>query len=247
MAMGKFRRDQGVARNFDQINKQMACRFHAGQYLSIICAAVALTLAYAPMSKAQIVIGPSTSLANLTNGETIIVGDKAFTDFSISGDFSASQVTVTEITEDGNYGIRFGGLFLGGMAGADMILGYQVSVTNSDNLISSANMLFNGFVGGGTGEASVVEQVFTNTPPVFYGQFAVFVTESTSELSNSLPIIPPQSLLTISKDVSVEAVIPALSEISTIDQTFTQVPEPSTLALAAAGLSGLFLLRRRKH
>jgi hypothetical protein len=39
----------------------------------------------------------------------------------------------------------------------------------------------------------------------------------------------------------------AFATISTIDQTFTQVPEPSALALAAAGFAGLVLLRRRRH
>jgi len=60
-------------------------------------------------------------------------------------------------------------------------------------------------------------------------------------------INPPQPLLYINKDVELTAFFPADSSISDIYQTYTQVPEPSALALVAAGLSGLFLLRRRKR
>jgi hypothetical protein len=248
MTMGKFGRDQQVARNIRQFDNRTVCRVRGGQLLSIICAAVALAVACAPDSKAQTILGPSVSLASLTNsGADLIVGDKEFDNFSISGDYQASQVNVTPIQENGDYGIRFSGGFVAGGQTEDLILGYQVSVTNSPDEISAANLLFNGAVTFGTGLAEVVEQVFTNNPPAFYGQMAVFATATTNQLSTSLPIIPPQTFLSINKDVELTAQLPAFSSISIIDQTYTQVPEPSTLALAVAGLSGLFLLRRRKH
>ena len=190
--------------------------------------------------------GPSSSvsLASLTNGETLVVGDKAFTDFSISGDFLAGQVTVTPITVGGNFGIEFGGNFSTSNSALDMVLGYQVSVTNSANLISAANLSFNGMVTGGTGLAEVIEQVFTNGS--IYGQMSVFATATSSNLTTSLAINPPQPMLEINKDVLLTATVPAFSSITTIDQTFTQVPEPSALFLVAAGFSGLALLRRRR-
>jgi hypothetical protein len=211
-----------------------------------ICAAVALAIAFAPASNAQIVIGPTVSLASLTNvGGDVLVGDKDFSDFSISGSFSAGQINVTSITENGNFGIRFSGAIVSGANPMDLILGYKVSVTNSPDLISQANLLFNGSVSG-TGLASVVEQVFTNNND-FAGQMNVFVTATSSKLSDSLAITPPQPFLTLSKDVLVDATLPAFASISTIDQTFTQVPEPSVLALVAAAFTGLALLRRRRH
>jgi hypothetical protein len=208
--------------------------------------AVALVAAHASVVSAQVVQGPSISMANLTNGATIVVGDKAFTDFSISGNFNANQVNVTPIIENGNFGIRFSGALVSGGSAMDLILGYQVSVTNSFNLISQANLLFNGVVVNGPGLAEITEQVFTNNND-FYGQMVVFATQSNSVLSASLPITPPQPFLNINKDVLVTAELPAFSSISTIDQTFTQVPEPSTLVLAAAGIAGLTVLRRRRR
>jgi hypothetical protein len=185
-------------------------------------------------------------MASLTNGGDVLAGDKDFSDFSISGSFSASQVNVTPIEEGGNFGIRFSGGLVSGGNPMDLVLAYQVSVTNSPDLISAANLLFNGQVVGGTGLAEVVEQVFTNNN-AFYGQMFVFASQATNQLFASLPIVPPQQLLTINKDVLITATLPAFSSISTIDQTYTQVPEPSTMALAVAGLPGLLLLRRRRH
>ncbi|HXI83109.1 MAG TPA: PEP-CTERM sorting domain-containing protein [Verrucomicrobiae bacterium] len=216
------------------------------QYLFAICAIVAVAVAYAPTASAQIVIGPTVSLASLTNdGGDVLVGDKDFSNFSISGDFSASQINVTSITINGDFGIRFSGAIVSGSNPMDMILGYKVAVTNSPNLISKANLLFNGTVTG-TGLAEVVEQVFTNNNQLA-GQMFVFASTTTNKLSDSLAIQPPQPFLTLSKDVIVTASLPAFASISTIDQTFTQVPEPSALALVAAGFTGMALLRRRRR
>lgn len=218
----------------------------AGHYFSIICIGAGLAVAGASSARAQTVLGPTVSMASLTNsGGDLLVGDKDFTDFSISGSFAAGMVNVTPIQEnDGDFGIRFSGAFVAGGAPMDMVLSYQVSVTNSPNLISAANLLFNGQVTFGTGLAQVVEQVFTNGN-YFYGQMSVFATAITNQLSASLPIVPAQPELGINKDVLITATLPAFSSISEIDQSYTQVPEPSTMALVAAGFSGLLLLRRR--
>ena len=217
----------------------------ATRYLFAICVAVALAVAHAPASQAQIVLGPTVNLADLTNGQDLIVGDKEFTDFSISGGLQASQVNVTSITENGNFGIRFSGAFTSGASPLDFTLGYQVSVTNSPNLISAANLLFNGTVTG-PGLAQVAEQVFTNNNNLV-GQLVVFASATSNQLSATLPITPPQKFLTLSKDVHLDATLPAFATISTIDQTFTQIPEPSALILLAAGIPGLALLRRGRH
>jgi len=218
------------------------------RYISIAAALITALVIFSPVTRAQI-LGPSISLASLTNaGADLIVGDKEFDNFTVSGNFSASQINVTPIEEGGNFGIRFSGALVAGGSSEDLLLGYQVTVTNSINLISQANLAFNGVVVNGPGLAEVVEQVFTNNAaPSLYGQMFVFATQNASVLSTNLVITPPQPGLSINKDVELTAMLPAFSSISTIDQTYTQVPEPSTLAMAAAGLAGMFLLRRRRH
>ncbi len=228
------------------VDHRKLCDISFGRRFLLVCAAFAfLAIGYTPVSKAQIILGPSINMTNLVNGGDILVGDKDFTDFTISGDFQASQVNITPIIENGDFGIRFSGALVAGGSAMDLILGYQVSVTNSPDLIADANLLFNGVVVGGPGLAEVVEQVYTNNN-MFYGQMDVFATQTTNQLSASLPIVPPQPFLNINKDVLITASLPAFSSISTIDQTFTQVPEPSALVLVAAGFTGLALLRRRR-
>jgi PEP-CTERM motif-containing protein len=207
----------------------------------------ALALFVEPRSQAQTILGPTVSLASLTNGSGILVGDKFFNNFTISGTFNASQVSVTGIKDSFGFGIQFGGALIAGNSSADLILGYNVTVvTNAPLLISDAHLRFNGTVVGGSGLAEVVEQVY-NSNSVFLGQMFVFDTPTTNQLESTLLIQPPQQQLILSKDVLLSASISAFSSISTIDQTYSQslIPEPSAFALSAAGLAGLFLLRRR--
>jgi hypothetical protein len=194
--------------------------------------------------------GPSYSLTSLTNGGDVLVGDKDFSNFFTSGDPYASNITVTGFIDgDGNYGLQFGGGFAANDNLMDFQIGYMVNVTNSANLIDGAALSFNGVVvGGGDGLAEVVEQVVTNmdmTNP--YGQMSVYATPSSEVLSTNIAINPPQAYLNLEKDVLVDSfTITAYSSISTIDQSYMQIPEPSTIVLVGLGLfGGLAVLRRR--
>jgi hypothetical protein len=208
---------------------------------------VALATICASSTQAQIFFGSPVSLASLTNGGSILVGDKLFSDFGISG-YNASNIYVQGIEEDGNdYGIQFqGGFVATDNSNMDIHLSYQVNVTNSANLIAGANLSFNGVVVGGAGLAEVTESVYTNTD-YFYGQMDVATTQSTEELSTNMVINPPQAQLNLDKDVVTYAINLSYASISTINQSFVQVPEPSTITLAIAGLTGLLMLRRRRR
>ncbi len=213
-----------------------------------ILAAFTLVLFTGSSTQAQIFFGSPVTLNTLTNSSgSLLVGDKLFSNFAISG-YNAHSLKVQGIEEFGSdYGIQFSGPIIANNSSMEFTLTYQVNVTNSSMLISQANLSFNGVVVGGPGIAEVTEDVDTNTS-YFYGQMNVYATQSSSNLTTSLGITPPQPQLNLDKDVFVYTVhLDAFSSISTINQSFAQVPEPSTIVLAVAGLSGLLLLRRRKH
>ena len=84
-----------------------------------------------------------------------------------------------------------------------------------------------------------------------YGQMSEYATPNTNVLSTNMTVFPPQEYLNLEKDVLVDSfTITAYSTISEIDQTYdqvSQIPEPSTMALAAAGVTGSVLLVRRRR
>jgi hypothetical protein len=217
------------------------------RHLANIIAAVALAVACAPGTQAQTLVGSPISLATLTNsGSDLIIGDKEFSNFGISG-YQASNITVQGIIEYGSdYGIQFQGGFSSSNGSMDVILSYQVEVTNSANLISAANLDFNGFEFGPNGVAEVTEAVYTNMS-YLYGDMSVYASPGSNVLSATMAINPPQPELDLNKDVFTYAIDLSYASISTINQSYEQVPEPSTIALAAAGLTGLLLFRRRRN
>src|SRR5271170_4406186 len=81
-----------------------------GRYLLAICAMVALAISCSSSTQAQVFYPPAVTLASLTNsGATLLVGDKLFSHFGITG-YNAGSITVEGIEEYGSdYGIQFSG------------------------------------------------------------------------------------------------------------------------------------------
>jgi hypothetical protein len=215
----------------------------------LVCGAVALCVAYAPITQAQVTNltdGGTISLSDLGTGNfSILVGDKLFSDFGITG-YDASNIVVQGIIENGNdYGIQFQGGFSSSNGSMEVNLSYAVNVTNSNNLISGANLSFNGLVLGSNGVAEVTEAVYTNTS-YLYGDMTVYASPSSNLLSTTMSINPPQSGLNIDKDIFTYAINLSDASISTINQSFVQVPEPSSIVLSLVGVFALLSFRRRK-
>lgn len=219
--------------------------------VAFIC--ILLVLCASRPAAAQLTYGPAISLTTLTNsGETLLVGDKVFSNFFTVGDSYASNIMVQTLISNGNYGLAFSGGFAASYGNdMDFRIGYMVGPTNgSPNLISGADLAFNGVVlGSGPALAEVTETVDTNMDiAVPYGQMSVFVTPSSQVLSTNMAINPPQPYLNLSKDVLVNSfTITAYSSISEIDQLYVQIPEPSTVVLVGLSLLGGLAVWRRRN
>lgn len=191
--------------------------------------------------------GASVPLDFLTTGNEAQVGDKLFNAFTFikSGDFpvnfGADDINVIGIQDgSGNFGIRFQGGISPNLGGSgDIFLTYTVLVLAPNTFISDLHLAYTGGV-----VSAVIEQAFAdgNPNPVAH-----------LEVSNPSPVFdaqanvtPPQVQLHIEKDIFVRSLTEEPATIFYIDQTFSQVPEPSTITLLLAGLLGILTLARRR-
>ncbi|HKW30470.1 MAG TPA: PEP-CTERM sorting domain-containing protein, partial [Verrucomicrobiae bacterium] len=78
---------------------------------------------------------------------------------------------------------------------------------------------------------------------------ALDVTDPPAEINDVLNIVPPQTLLYVTKDIALAAIAPAgsLVTISQVSQSFHQVPEPGTILLGSVGGGLLLLLTLRRQ
>lgn len=233
--------------------------------IAIFVALVGALCSSAPAQVTNLSNGGSISFANLTNSTaSVLIGDKLFGNFTfsyISSDTNASDnlvpadLVLSALSNQVGFGIsiQLAGFSAEAMDFKDIALTFSAQVTNSPNLISGVDLSINGGATG-MGEANVSENIYTEGIGV--GNIAHLfanIDANSATLEDAVTFSTPQAMIWVEKDLSVDA-DPGGTDcsdsnyavISLVDQTFAQVPEPSTVALLGAGLAGLLVLRRRK-
>ncbi len=216
--------------------------------------------------------GGSINFAYLTTNSavSVLVGDKLFGNFGFqytdttgnTNDYlAASDLVLSAFSNEIGFGVSIQApLVADGPVIKDLSLQFSVQVANSADMISGVQLQVVGSASG-LGTASVSEAVSTegfgaggiaNLAVSYFGPNS---TSFPSGGEDTVTLSAPQRMIWITKDVIVSGDPDGYSEtnpsqdfatISIIDQTFAQIPEPSTLALLGAGVAGLLVVRRRK-
>jgi PEP-CTERM motif len=226
-----------------------------------VSALVAALLSLIPVTASAVTTnlnaGEEINLATVINsGLSLQIGDKVFDGFSwdnygsLDLDMAASNVNVRALSNLNDIGFRLEfqlPLTAGDMDFKDIVFEYTAAVTNSSNLISDLHLSVTGATSGDA-IGSVAETADA-------GGFGAGLVGS---VSVALPGPPTNSAtnlnyavakLWIEKDIIVSGAFEFTDDsasISTIDQTFSQIPEPSTALLVGLGLLGVVAANRKR-
>lgn len=208
---------------------------------------------------------PSYTLDEVNAQGGILVGDKLFDTFSVTkteanGGLApgAGAIAVTGVLVNGELGLRFNGPWSAGSGQlADSTIRFHASIVEPELsqgfLISDNSLWMSAFGAANGGLASITENVYEFEPPgnpatnqPIANKFVFYENDNTKQLFDHKEFIPLPEIWII-KDVIVNGSSNGTGQahISEFYQTFSQVPEPASLALVAGGV--LLLARRRRR
>ena len=226
--------------------------------LVAVCLFLAPTVATAVTTNLN--AGESINLKTVVdNNLSVWIEDKVFESFSWSPivfgsdlDAVASNVNLKAISNLSGIGFRLEfqlPMTVGDFDIKEVAFQYKVAVTNSSNLISALHLSVTGSSAGGA-QWAVSETAHTGG---FGGGIVGFVDAASSTYSSSSTnIVPPQAELWIEKDIIAAGTFDEdgfsddYASISAIEQTFSQIPEPSTALLVGLGLLGVVAVNRKR-
>lgn len=188
-------------------------------------------------------------------GNTLRVGDKLFSDFSIchqsSGCYASkpSYILVQGVTVDGDYGIRVSGSWIAGSCSSlNTVLRYKVSVVpESDQFISGSTLeLTSAGVQYGRGEIELNSTIYSNRHPssllaelsTYYSSYAGSDRVDSSLFEVGGVEVHKKSVW-VETDLSLYSSICSKSYVCGFTQTFQQIPEPASAMML--GLGGLII------
>jgi hypothetical protein len=210
----------------------------------------ALVVGVAACSTAFAATVPLSDL--LEEGASFVAGDKVFTDFTYmhTGDMpDATAVNVSDLEIDGDYGIRVQGGFVDQVGGSasDALITFNVTVApESDLEISEVYLQANPAVFGGPGMASVTE---TLLPDIVNDKLVMWdFGDGNQQLADLIVLPQTYKTLSVQKDIILHATGEpgeGAVTLSFVDQTFKQIPEPSSLILVVLGLMAFVAFRPR--
>ena len=225
-------------------------------FRSTVASALVVTLLFLAPTIARAVTtnlsdGGTINLATaIDNNLSVQVGDKVFGDFSWvpSGtytsdvDLVAANVNVRAVVNPNDIGFRLEfqlPLTAGDQDNKDVAFEYTAAVTNSSNLISDIHLSVNG---GDIGDGFWAVSETTDAGGFGYQTIGYLDANSFGPTDSVTNLDYAVAKLWITKDLTAMGASDGSDNshwISSIDQTFSQVPEPSTALLAGLGLLGV--------